>query len=781
MKRIMKFNKEKVKLICLVLVLFSIVCTSNVYATTVSLDVELTDEYLEWYSSEDKRIEDMPRTYGVEMPETILNDAGDNYLGSILENKGANVLKFKNVSAAATDSRYNLAEHINIRIKNQMLTSECWAFALISSLESNNLIREGKTEFYSERHMDYATSKSFIDGTNPMAFNRQVGSGGLSAIGLAYLTNGQGAVLASDMPFENNEQKISLKDIDKEVVRVVTDYEVLPTIYKRKNSNGSLSYYDALGNKYTEAEVESIRTYIKSVIIEHGAIATVTAGSYAEYYSNPDNPIEAGAYFCDNYSITRDHAITIVGWDDNYSKENFNSAHRPTKDGAYIVLNSYGPESFDKGYMYVSYEDVLIETDMYVIQGSTKKDYDKIYQYDEFGGMFAVGTTAQNTGFYGTKFKRDINKVEVLDSVGVTVEDYVKVEIYVNAKNADMSQSSLTLVGTSDVLEPGYHKIKIDSTKLEGEEYAIVVKQISETGKFYVTIETSCTGTPYSHVKSSGNSYISFDGHVWYNINEVSVPGLEMKNADVCIKAFTTFDGVIEDDTDDGDDEIIDDGNKEDNKDDEEFEDIEDGQIKDEDDNKDDENKDDDIDDEEFEDIEDGQIKDEEDNKDEDNKEEDNKDEDSKDEDNKDDENENDNHNKIVLESTVYKIENSKIFKIEHSTDKEDFILNLVSDYNILILNEKGEDVTKNSNEPLIRTGMKIKLENGIEYTLIVRGDTNCDGKITLTDLSKLVLEYNETTGYRLEGVSLDSGDLNCDGKLTLTDLSQLLVIYTNL
>ena len=47
MKMIMKFNKEKVKLICLVLVLFSIVCTSNVYATTVSLDVELTDEYLE--------------------------------------------------------------------------------------------------------------------------------------------------------------------------------------------------------------------------------------------------------------------------------------------------------------------------------------------------------------------------------------------------------------------------------------------------------------------------------------------------------------------------------------------------------------------------------------------------------------------------------------------------------------------------------------------------------------------------------------------------------------
>ena len=71
--------------------------------------------------------------------------------------------------------------------------------------------------------------------------------------------------------------------------------------------------------------------------------------------------------------------------------------------------------------------------------------------------------------------------------------------------------------------------------------------------------------------------------------------------------------------------------------------------------------------------------------------------------------------------------------------------------------------------------------DNGNEYTLIVRGDTNCDGKITLTDLSKLVLEYNETKGFRLEGVQLDSGDVNCDGKISLTDLSQLLVIYTNM
>ena len=562
-----------------------------------------------------------------------------------------------------------------------MLTSECWAFALMSSLESNNLINRGTTENYSERHMDYATSKSFNDGENTHAFNRVVGTGGLSMVGLAYLTNGQGAVLESDMPFVNNEEKISISELDKEVVRVVTDYEVLPTIYKTKNADGTLSYFDALGNSYTQEEVDSIRTYIKSVIIEHGAIATVTAGSHAQYYNNPANPIASEAYFCDNYNITRDHAITIVGWDDNYSKENFNEEHRPTSDGAYIVLNSYGDESFDNGYIYVSYEDALIETDMYVIQDSKEKDYDNIYQYDEFGGMFAIGTTTQNKGYYGVIYERDISKKETLESVGITVEDYVNVEIYINPNNEDMSQASLQLVGsTSECLEPGYHEIKIDSTELKGEKYAIVVKQYSETEKCYITIETSCVGSVYSDVKSSGNSYISFDGLSWYSVNEFTVSGLEMENSDVCIKAFTKV-----------------------------------------------------------------------------------------------------SEEKKLLESQLYKIDYNKIFKIEYNTNKNTFIENIDSDYVMTILNENGEDITESSDEPIIRSGMKLKLDNGNEYTLVVRGDLNCDGKISLTDLSKLILEYNETTGFRLEGVALDSGDLNCDGKITLTDLSQLLVIYTRI
>ena len=677
MKKLLKFNKERVKAICIGTILAGIIFTSS-NSFAMQLEAEFSKDYLEWASSDTKNVYDMPRTYAIDVPSDVLNEINVSSISSVLEGYGANVRKLQPMSAVSTDDRYNLAEVINVPVKDQMLTNECWAFALMSSLESNNLIKRGTTDDYSERHMDYATSKSFTDGENPFAFNRNVGAGGLSGVGLAYLTNGQGAILEKDMPFENNENKISISALKKDVVRVVTDYEVLPTIFKTKKTDGTIMYSDALGAVYTEEQVQAIRNYIKAAIIEHGAVASVTAGGYAEYYSNPSEPMKSKAYFCDKYDIVRDHAITIVGWDDNYSKDNFNPKHRPKNDGAYIVLNSYGTQSFDNGFMYVSYEDVLIETDLYVIQNSKEKDYDNIYQYDEFGGMFAVGSASQDRGLYSAVYKRDINKKETLETVGITVEDYVNVEIYLNPIDSNMSQSSLTLVGsTNDYLEPGYHEIKVESTELKGEEFAIVVKQYSKTGKFYVTIETSSRGSVYANVKSSGNTYVSLDGEEWTKTNELVVPGLEMENADACIKAFTK-------------DLIV----------------------------------------------------------------------------------------KEVLTSEVYKIDLDKIYKIEYNTNKNDFMEKLTSDYTMQILDETGKNITELEEEPIIRTGMKLKLDNGNEYTLAVRGDINCDGKVSLVDLSKIILEYNETKDFRLKGVELYGADLNCDGKVSLVDISQLLVIY---
>ena len=112
------------------------------------------------------------------------------------------------------ESRYVLSDYINLEVKNQMQTSSCWAFSILSSMETNMALRNNEYKQFSERHMVYATSRRFIDGVNYNGFNKQAKDNGLHEIGLAYLTNGQGAVLEQDMPFENNEKPLYISEID---------------------------------------------------------------------------------------------------------------------------------------------------------------------------------------------------------------------------------------------------------------------------------------------------------------------------------------------------------------------------------------------------------------------------------------------------------------------------------------------------------------------------------------------------------------------------------------
>ena len=65
--------------------------------------------------------------------------------------------------------------------------------------------------------MEYTTSKTFLDGINTNGYNREVGSGGNSAMALSYYTSGLGPVLEKDMPFQNSEAKVNLSEINKPV------------------------------------------------------------------------------------------------------------------------------------------------------------------------------------------------------------------------------------------------------------------------------------------------------------------------------------------------------------------------------------------------------------------------------------------------------------------------------------------------------------------------------------------------------------------------------------
>ena len=121
---------------------------------------------------------------------------------------------------------------------------------------------------------------------------------------------------------ENHTAKIEIEDFseDEEEIEDTIDFEPIS--------------YDLNSSERTK-QINAVKKHIK----ENGAVYSSIRSavmSDEEFYN------KGNAAFYYNGEGLIDHAITIVGWDDTYSKNNFNT--RPTNDGAWIVKNSWGTE-----------------------------------------------------------------------------------------------------------------------------------------------------------------------------------------------------------------------------------------------------------------------------------------------------------------------------------------------------------------------------------------------------------------------------------------------------
>lgn len=177
--------------------------------------------------------------------------------------------------------------------------------------------------------------------------------------------------------------------------------------------------------------------------------------------------------------VSADHSVAIVGWDDNFPKENFLEENGlPLGDGAWIVKNSWGsPDGTfpnksdwgDKGYFYLSYYDHCISTPQVLDFDTTTDDKDSDRYYS---------------------FKYDYLPASYYNKYNITDEPAYMANIFATDKN--MTIRTLTFQTETPGTKTSFEIYKLDETSetpTDGELLASAEKEYTYGGYHSVDLE----------------------------------------------------------------------------------------------------------------------------------------------------------------------------------------------------------------------------------------------------------------------------------------------------
>lgn len=233
------------------------------------------------------------------------------------------------------------------------------------------------------------------------------------------------------------------------------------------------------------------------------------------------------------------HAVTVVGYDDDFPKENFsrNSIDGelvedsiPPENGAFIIKNSWGLTAFDgdidDGYFYLSYYDHSIVSPLsYEFDSvkSLKHSKVNIDQYDMMMTQWYVGTEYDAETKTANVF--DAEEDESLYQIGFTTalpRTEISYEIYKDVEEGNPSSGTLLEKGVSRQTYTGYHKVDLkgEYALKAGDKYSVVLTMKTGTdaedgGKYVEVFPYSLNffeGMTVRGIVNKGESYLYSDG-----------------------------------------------------------------------------------------------------------------------------------------------------------------------------------------------------------------------------------------------------------------------------
>ena len=390
-------------------------------------------------------------------------------------------------------------------VKNQGACGACWSFAAIASVESNMLVAGGGTSDFSENHQNVRHG-----------FLIPACQGGNADMAGAYQTRwGNGDGLAAGLVNEADDPytATTATSVAGRSPRVhLQEHLVLPL-----RASG-------VDNANWKFAIKSYGAVNVSYYVDSG----MASGISSAYWN------QAAKAFYYNGAAAPNHAVALVGWDDNYAATNF--VQRPAGNGAYLVKNSWGAAWGNGGYFWISYYDSRLGDAHVFRKPEAANNYQRAYLYDPLGHIASIG--------YGTTVAHGANVFtaaasETLRAVAFntpTVGSGYAISIYTGVTSTPASGvlegASVNTVGTADFA--GYHTVVLARPVqiTAGQKFAVVVRFTTPAYNYPLPVEYPYPGYANT-VSAAGQSYVSANGSSWTDL------ATALAGANLNIRAYT--------------------------------------------------------------------------------------------------------------------------------------------------------------------------------------------------------------------------------------------------
>jgi C1A family cysteine protease len=295
----------------------------------------------------------------------------------------------------------------------------------------------------------------------------------------------------------------------------------------------------------------SNRNSVKALIMNYGAVA-------ASYRTNSNYYSSAGAFYIPQDSVSNsNHAIAIVGWDDNYDRNKFLSTCKPGSNGAWLVRNSWGSDWGPLGgYFWASYEsDEFATTPCFAVIAEQKNAYDYCYEYDgSLGNVFEERdyATVYSANVFTVTNGSTTSALQKLNAVGFWCsDDYpcnYAIDVYKLTTTATTPTSGTKLTSSSvtgTTAGAGFYKVALPLSTLlnQGDRFSVVVKLTTSYGTAWLDYEETDTSfwlDSYSYARLR-QSYSSDNGTYWVDMNSATgaTTSIAKLGRSLTIKAYT--------------------------------------------------------------------------------------------------------------------------------------------------------------------------------------------------------------------------------------------------